>query len=175
MNAERAQMTIRTENGADRDGIREVISAAFGRETEARLVAALRASPEYVPELSLVAEQDGSITGHVLFSRVTVDGIEQGLLGLGPVAVRPERQRAGIGGALIQAGVERARAGGYRGVVVLGHPEYYPRFGFAPASRFGLGCTFEVPDPVFMALPLEPGSLNGVQGTIRYAAAFDDC
>lgn len=93
-------------------------------------------------------------------------------MGLAPMAVMPAAQRRGIGSALIRSGLERCAQLGYSAVVVLGHPEYYPRFGFVPASRFGIGCEYEVPDEVFMALELEPGALTGMSGTIRYHPAF---
>ena len=93
-------------------------------------------------------------------------------MGLAPMAVLPARQRGGIGSALVRAGLDACRQLGCTAVVVLGHPAYYPRFGFQPASRFALGCEYDVPDEAFMALEVEPGSLVGKAGTIRYHRAF---
>jgi len=168
------EVSIRPEGPHDGDAIRALHSAAFGRPDEARLVDALRASSAFLPELSLVAEEDGRVVGHVLFSPVSLaEGEANGLLGLGPIAVLPERQRQGIGSRLIRVGLERAATLGCRAVVLVGHPDYYPRFGFTTASRFGLTCAYPVPDEVFMALPLRSGALDGVAGSIRYSSAFD--
>jgi putative acetyltransferase len=96
------------------------------------------------------------------------------ILGLAPMAVLPSRQRGGIGSALVRDGLERCRLSGVQAVVVLGHAEYYPRFGFIPASRARLRCEYDVPDDVFMVCELEEGSLAGKAGTIRYHPAFAD-
>lgn len=167
--------TIRAETPADHAAIAEVNRLAFGREAEARLVEAIRASPGFIPALSLVAERDGDVVGHALFSQIairTAAGTEVPALALAPVAVRPAYQRQGIGSALIRAGLDRARALGHRIVVVVGHPDYYPRFGFRPARAQGLEAPFPVADPVFLALALTPGALDGVRGTVVYPEAF---
>jgi putative acetyltransferase len=110
-----------------------------------------------------------------LFSPVKIDGRSEPLgVGLGPVAVLPAAQRRGLGAQLIRTGLERCRMLGYAYVVVLGHPEYYPRFGFEPANGFGLRCEFPVPPEAFMALELRRGGLAGALGTVRYLAAFSD-
>jgi putative acetyltransferase len=145
--------------------------AAFETNTEADLVDALRAQAK--PIVSLVAEDGDAIVGHILFSPVTlIAHPELHIIGLAPMAVMPARQRQGIGSALIHEGLRRCRALGFDVVIVLGHPEYYPRFGFTPASHFGLGCEYEVPEEVFMVLELEQGALQGKAGTIRYHSAF---
>ncbi len=90
------------------------------------------------------------------------------------MAVSPEHQRKGIGSALVQAGLEECKEFGFGAVVVLGHPEYYPRFGFRPSVQFNIGCPYEVPADVFMLLELRPGYLRGASGTVQYHAAFDD-
>jgi putative acetyltransferase len=166
--------TIRVEASADVERIREVNRQAFERVNEADLVDALRRSPAFIPDLSLVAEQEGRIVGHVLFSRVTVrsEHGEKELLALAPVAVLPELQRQGVGSRLIREGLERAASLGHRGVVLIGHPEYYPRFGFVPAARFGLRTEYEVPGEAWMALPLRPGWLDGISGLVVYPPAF---
>ncbi|MGH9162743.1 MAG: GNAT family N-acetyltransferase [Vicinamibacteraceae bacterium] len=164
-------MNIRAEREEDRAAVHVVNRAAFETATEANLVDVLRAQAQ--PVVSLVAELDGSIVGHILFSPVTLSGRpELRIMGLAPMAVVPEQQRKGIGSALVRAGLEeckRIRAGA---VVVLGHAEYYPRFGFLPAARFGIRCEYDVPEDVFMALEIEPDFLQGVSGTISYHAAF---
>lgn len=172
-------LTIRPEAPSDIAAIHEVNVLAFGRAEEADLVDALRGTEAWVPALSLVAVREEAagevVVGHALFCRV---GIETGegvveALSLGPVAVRPERQRAGVGGLLIRAGLEHAEELGFRAAVVLGHPEYYPRFGFLPANRFGISTAYDVPDDAFMALPLRPDGLVGIRGRVRYPPAFD--
>jgi putative acetyltransferase len=169
------EVRIRPETSTDQGAIREINEQAFGRPNEAGLVDAIRASAAFIPELSLVAERNGVLVGHVLFSPVTVEGAEEaGLLALGPIAVRPEWQRQGIGGELIRAGLGRAEALGYRAVILVGHPAYYPRFGFTSARACGLEAPFPVPEEVFMALPLRPGGLKGIHGTVVYPPAFSE-
>lgn len=164
-------MEIRSEHAGDISAVRAVNRAAFETDAEARLVDALREQAE--PIISLVADENGSILGHIFFSPVTLSGqAELKIMGLAPMAVVPAQQRRGVGSALVNAGLERCKQLGYSAVIVLGHPEYYPRFGFTPASRFGMGCEYEVPDEVFMALELEPGVMCGKSGTIRYHAVF---
>ena len=167
--------TMRAETAADRAAIHEVNALAFGREAETELVDALRDSSTFIPALSLVAERDGRVVGHVLLSRIvirTADG-EVPALTLAPVAVHPEFQNQGVGAAMVREGLERARALGHRIVVVIGHPAYYPRFGFAPARPQGLEAPFPIADPPFMALALVPGALDGVRGTVVFPPAFD--
>jgi putative acetyltransferase len=114
------------------------------------------------------------VAGHVLFSPVAVDPAagRAGALGLAPLAVLPGRQRRGVGSALVRAGLDELRRRGAAAVVVLGHAAYYPRFGFAPASRFGLRCEFDCPDESFLALELRPGALAGGAGVVRYRPEF---
>ena len=164
---------IRAEQPGDRAGIRRVNDLAFGQDAEGRLVDALREAGALV--VSLVAERDGEVVGHVAFSTVALDDHPDAtrLAGLGPMAVLPALQRGGIGSALLRAGIASAAGAGFDAVVLLGYPEYYPRFGFAPASRLGLRCTYDAPDAAFMALELRPGALAGLRGTVRYAAPFD--
>ena len=164
-------MLIRPENESDVPAIRAVNLAAFDTALEADLVAALRLQAD--PVLSLVAEDEGTVVGHILFSPVTLDGDSRlRIAGLAPMAVIPSRQRRGIGALLVRQGLEHCRHAGFTGCVVLGHAEYYPRFGFAPASRFGFRSEYEVPDDVFMAMELVPGALAGKSGMIRYHPAF---
>jgi putative acetyltransferase len=164
-------MRVRPETEADRAAVRAVNEAAFETDAEADLVEGLRGSG--VSLVSLVAEADGEIIGHILFSPVSLsDHVNLNLMGLGPMAVVPDRQRKGVGSALVRQGLMCCKDLGARAVVVVGHPEYYPRFGFAPASRYALRCEYDVPDDVFMVAELEAGALNGASGVVRYHDAF---
>lgn len=145
-------------------------SAAFGQAAEADLVAALR---DEAGVISLIAEVDGRVAGHILFSPVTLAGHESlAIAGLAPMAVTPDRQRQGVGSALVRAGIGECRQAGFGAVVVLGHAEYYPRFGFGTAIERGIGCEYDVPPEAFMLLELQPGYLHGASGTIRFHPAF---
>ena len=169
------EILIRPETIKDAGAITEINQQAFGRPYEAGVVEKVRESAGFVPELSLVAERDGVLIGHALFSEVTIEGGSSWtVLALGPIAVRPEFQKQGVGGQLIQAGLERSATLGYGAVVLIGHPTYYPRFGFVPASRFGLKCSISVPDDVFMVCLLRPNGLEGIQGTVVFPPAFDE-
>ncbi|WP_235994855.1 GNAT family N-acetyltransferase [Nonomuraea montanisoli] len=161
----------RPETAADLDRIREVNLAAFPTSHEADLVEALRADREaWIPGLSWVAQEpDGAIAGFALLTRCHVDGAPA--LTLGPCAVSPEHQRRGAGSAAIRAALDAAREQGEGLVLVLGHAEYYPRFGFTPASGHGIRPPFDVEDKYMMALVLDPARPVPA-GTIRYPAAF---
>ena len=162
---------LRDEAPEDTDAVYAVNAAAFPSEAEAGLVDALR--KEAQPVISLVADSPAGIVGHILFTPVTLSGNEDlALMGLAPMAIAPAYQRQGIGGRLITAGLEACREQGALGCVVLGHPEYYPRFGFDPSVRFGIRCEFDVPEEVFMVQELVPGALQGVGGTIHYHPLF---
>jgi putative acetyltransferase len=166
--------TIRPEAPGDRESIYRVNQEAFGREDESRLVEALRLSPAFVPELSLVAVERPEVVGHILFTRLTVTG-EGGTheaLALAPMAVLPAWQRKGIGSALVRRGLEDARKQGHRAVIVLGHPDYYPRFGFQPAQPLGIQSPFEAPVDAFLVLGLRPGALEGLRGRVEYPPEF---
>jgi putative acetyltransferase len=167
-------MTIRPEQPVDVAAIRQVVEAAFGRAAEADLVDKLRAQGKAV--VSLVAEMEGQIVGHILFSEVTVETNPRNikLIGLAPLAVAPAHQRSGIGAHLTRAGLAACRAAGYDAAIVLGHPEYYPRFGFVPASRFGITSEYKVRDEVFMALELYPGALTECAGLAQYQPEFNE-
>lgn len=164
-------MQIRPERTDDIPAVRAVNVAAFETSAEANLVDALREQAR--PIVSLVGEDEAAIVGHILFSPVTVSGhTDLQIAGLAPMAVLPSRQRQGIGSRLVREGLERCRQAGFAAVVVLGHAAYYPRFGFVPASRFGLRSEYDVPDDVFMVLELEAGALKRTSGMIRYHPAF---
>jgi len=163
---------IRQEKVSDNLAIRRVIEDAFGQVEEADLVDRLRSAGKAV--ISLVAEIDGEIIGHILFSPVSLSPGGEGLqlLGLAPLSVSPPHQSSGIGTDLSIEGLRLASLSGYDAVVVLGHAHYYPRFGFQPASRYGLKSMYNVQDDVFMAIELKPDCLNGRSGTIYYADEF---
>jgi putative acetyltransferase len=164
-------MKIRDERPGDFAAIRDVTCAAFRSSAEANLIEALR--PQVTPIVSLVADEEGSIVGHIMFSPVTFSGGEDlKIMGLAPMAVAPAMQRRGVGSELVRAGLAHCRALGVDAVVVLGHPQYYPRFGFVPASRFGITSEYDVPDDVFMAMELKPSALERRSGLIRYHRAF---
>ena len=158
-------MHVRSERPADIAGVHAVNLAAFDSPMEANLVDALR---EQADVISIVAEQDGQVLGHILLSPVRLTGAgDLRVMGLAPMAVTPDRQRTGIGSALVREGLAHCQRQGVDAVFVVGHPEYYPRFGFRPASGFGIACEFEVPDEVFMALELKPGALKGRAGRVH--------
>jgi putative acetyltransferase len=164
-------IVVRPELPGDRDAIRRVNELAFEGPAEADIVDALRDSNAWLPSLSLVAEDGTGIVGHALFSLVRLDSGPE-LLSLGPMAVLPERQRGGVGTALVRRGVRRARGTEYPLVVVLGHPDYYPRFGFRPARLYGIETPYDAPDEAWMALPL-PAYDDRVRGTVLYPPAWD--
>jgi putative acetyltransferase len=167
------QLRIRREIEADFPAIAEVTEAAFGQPDEARLVEAIRSCDEFVPELTLVAEEDGRIVGHVMFSYSAVEGSDARLLQLSPLSVAPDRQGEGIGAALTRKALRLADERGEPLVLVLGHPTYYPRFGFRPASTFGLAAPNpEWPDEAFMAVPLTAYNPS-IRGRVRFAPPFD--
>lgn len=165
---------MRSERPDDRDAISAVHEAAFGRDAEARLVGAIRASPGFLPELSLVAERAAVIVGHALFSCVLLDdaACQHDALALGPIGVLPADQRQGVGSALVHAGLARAADAGHRLVVLLGHPTYYPRFGFVPSRAHGIFQPFDAGDAA-MVLFLDPLARDVVRGTVRYPPAWE--
>jgi putative acetyltransferase len=164
--------TIRSEEKADHARVFEILTAAFERNNEANLVEVLRSSAE--PQISLVAEDDGRILGHIFFSPVEIEasGEPPGLAGLAPVSVDPAHQGLGIGGALIRAGLERCRELSWQAVFLVGNPAYYSQFGFALASPMGFSYGDPAFDAVLQAHEVSPRTLDGHGGRVRFHPAF---
>lgn len=170
-----SELRVREEQPGDAAEIASITRAAFqsigedGR-AEVRILDALRGDPA---TLSLVVERPGTLIGHALFTRIELLGdADWSAMALGPVSVRPSQQRSGVGRKLIEAGIERCRASGHSALFVLGDPEYYARFGFAPAAKHGFSATFDAPVNAFQVLALHEGSLTGRSGELRYDDAF---
>ena len=167
-------MNIRRETPKDYPEVYRLVKEAFASAehadgNEQDLVEALRKGDAFLPELSLVAEIDGRLAGHILFTKVKIGGRTE--LALAPLAVLPEYQRQGVGKALIAEGHRIAREMGYHYSVVLGSEQYYPKSGYRPARDFGIGCPFDVPEENFMAIDLQ-GHSAPVSGVVEYAKEF---
>lgn len=170
---------IRQEETKDYDIVFNLVEKAFETEElsdhrEQFLVERLRQSDSFIPELSLVYEWDGKIVGYILFTTVDIIGSNTTYqaLALAPVAVLPDFQSKGIGGTLIEEGHRRARNLGYKSVVLLGHADYYPKFGYVPMKNYNIRLPFDVPDEYCMACELVPNGLKGVEGTVKYSSVF---
>ena len=166
-------ITVRPETAEDIRAIDVVHISAFGGDAEAHLVSALRESATYNRELSLVAELGGRIVGHVLLTRVPLrkDGAEKNVLALGPMSVVPSQSHRGIGSGLINASINLAKEKGYGAIVVLGHPEYYKRFGFVPARDLLLSCNLPAPEDALTVMEIVAGNLAG-GGHVEYPEPF---
>ena len=169
-------MKIRRERKGDYPAVGEIHELAFKGTTEARLVETLRDSDDFMPGLSMVAVQGRKVVGHILFSLVSIQtkGGSVPALVLAPMAVVPEYQNQGIGSDLVRLGLQECLNQGHEIVLVIGHPDYYPRFGFELANRRGLTLPFSVPDEAFMVLELVPGALEGIHGAVRFPPSFDE-
>jgi len=173
-------VTIRKETPSDYQCVIELTEKAFetleiSEHNEGQLVDKLRKAPTFVDELSLVAELNGQVVGHILFTPIIIDKEEkqfQSLI-LAPVSVLPEFQKIGIGGQLIVAGHQKAKELGFQSAILLGHPQYYPRFGYQAASSFGIKTQITLPsDDVFMAVELSEGGLKDVSGMVIFPPEF---
>jgi putative acetyltransferase len=165
---------IRAERRDDAEAVLAVHEAAFGRPNEAELVAALRESAE--PCLSLVAQLEGRLVGHVFFSPVSIEGAGSGApacCGLAPVGVLPAQQRLGVGSALIRTGLRACGGLGWQAVFLVGDPRYYSRFGFAPAAPRGFHYRDQAYDAALQLLELRTDALSGLRGWVRFAEAFE--
>lgn len=160
---------IRDEGPDDNAAIHELNKCAFEQEQEANIVDALRSNG--AARLSLVATVNGRLVGHIMYSPITIGEQIMGAA-LGPMAVLPEYQRKGVGSELVKKGNDRLKDEGCPFIIVLGHAEYYPRFGFKPASAYGVTCEWEVPDNVFMLLVLDEEKILGVSGLAKYRHEF---
>ena len=166
-------IVIRDETDSDYDAVHRVNEMAFDRPEEANLVELLRDAVSGL--ISLVAVNDQDVIGHILFSPVTVNNGHSSFyaIALGPMAVLPEHQRTGIGSQLVKEGLDRCLRVGENIVFVVGHPRFYPRFGFVPARPLGFECEYSVADDVFMVAEIKEGALAGLSGMVRYHPAFN--
>ena len=167
-------MHIRKEKPTDVEKIWNINSKVFESDAEANLVNAVRNSGIFF--LSLVYEEGHDLVGHILFTPVELVGDTSGIrvMGLAPMAVVPGLQKKGIGSSLVKAGIQECISEDYDAIVVLGHPNYYPKFGFRPSINYGIKSEYEVPDAVFMLLELKKNSLRRTKGTVKYHATFGD-
>lgn len=167
-------VTIHAERADDHELIADIYRDAFGRDNETRFLEAIRKSADFIPELSLVAVRRGELVGHILFSRIGIvtPGGVRSALGLAPQAVLPKVQRQGIGSALVRQGLRRAAGLKYEIVLMVGHPNFYPRFGFQSARPLGLEPPFPVPEEVFLVHELKSGALEGLSGDVVFSEPF---
>lgn len=174
-----SRIHIRQETEKDHEAVHELVRLAFlnadyAGHDEHYLVERLRHSQAFIPELSIAAEMAGEIVGHILFTELVIENNNErtGSLSLAPLAVLPGYQKLGIGSRLVVDGLSIAKRLGYNSVIVVGHPDYYPRFGFKPANNWGIRAPFDVPDEVFMARELHEGALRFVTGTVLFPKEF---
>lgn len=170
---------IRQESPADYPAVEQIIEAAFktmehSDQNEHHLVARLRNSIAFLPELSLVVSIDDRIVGHILLTKIKIKNASNSVdsLALAPVSVHPAHQRMGIGGQLIEHAHKIAKTLGFGSIVLVGHEAYYPRFGYQQADKYGIRLPFEVPPQNVMLLELQPNSLQNVHGVVEYALEF---
>jgi predicted N-acetyltransferase YhbS len=167
---------IRPEKTEDYPAIKKLNDLAFHQPDEGMLIEKLRLKPGFIAELSLVAEYESRIVGHILFTPIQITNKDQIFksLALAPMAVLPEFQKKGIGKELVMGGLNMAACLGFQSVIVLGHKDYYPKFGFRPASNWQISAPYEVPDECFLALELSCCGLKGISGTVEYPPEFDE-
>jgi putative acetyltransferase len=162
---------IRNEQRNDSSTVHSIYAAAFETTAEADLVDVLRIKA--IPNISLVAQENDVLVGHILFTPVSITGHNDlTIMGLAPMAVLPEFKNKGIGSNLVKAGLQKCKELGSDAVVVLGHPNFYSKFGFIPSSDLGISTEYEVPEEVFMVVELQPGALDQKTGTAKYHWAF---
>jgi putative acetyltransferase len=169
------KIKIRQEKPTDQLEVFEINRLAFGQDNEATLVDALRENRnDFLPELSFVATMEDKTVGYILFTKIDNSGNINQSLALAPVAVIPEYQKKGIGKALIEVGLQKAKELNFKSVIVLGHKDYYPKFGFLPAKKWNIYAPFSVNMGSFMAIELVPEGLKNVSGIVKYPKEFDD-
>ncbi|WP_321309857.1 N-acetyltransferase [Marinifilum fragile] len=170
------KISIRPENKNDYSTISMVNDMAFGQEAEGILIEKLRKNKKFIKDLSLVACMGNEIIGHILFFPITIKGNKQefNTLALAPMSVIPELQGLGIGSQLVEKGIAKAKNLGHKSIIVLGHENYYPKFGFKPAATFNIIAPFDVPENAFMALEIVKDALSTVEGTVEYPKEFDE-
>lgn len=168
-------IVVRQETPIDYPSVYNINIAAFKHGEEAKLVDRLRSSSTFIPELSLVACVDNNVVGYILFTKINIvgNGDNRESLALAPVSVLPEWQKRGIGSILINRGLELAKELGYKSVIVLGHEDYYPRFGFSPTNKWGIKPPFNIPEKLFFGLELEENAFANLDGTVVYSKEFE--
>jgi len=166
-------MIIRNEKIEDHEAVRDVNLKSFPTDVEATLVEKLRSSMDTI---SLVAVHEDKVVGHILFSPLTIENDKESFpaLILAPIAVIPEYQKQGIGTKLVESGTTECKNQGHSIITLVGHPEYYPRFGFKSAEQNGIEHPFEVPEDVFMVYELVPDALSSVNGVLKYSTPFEE-
>ena len=171
------EVKIRREERDDYNEIRIINELAFNQKNEGKLLDDLRKKSDFNNLLSLVAETKGRIVGHILFYPIKIKNEKEEfiVLSLAPMAVHPDYQNKGIGIKLVKEGLEAAKETGYNSVIVVGHPNYYPRFGFSPASKWNIKLPIECPDDVFLAIELKKDSLKNVSGLVEFPKEYYDC
>jgi putative acetyltransferase len=169
------KILVRKESFKDYQAITKVNNLAFGQENEGRMIELLRKNPLFDSVLSLVAEYNEKVIGHILFFPVKIINkcLEYPSISLAPMSVIPEFQNNGIGSLLVNSGFSVLKKKGYKSVIVLGHKAYYPRFGFQPASKWKIHLPFEVPDDCFMAIEIMENGLKGISGTVIYPDEYN--
>ena len=167
-------VSIRSEKPEDYQQIYNVNKLAFKGEVEAKLVDNLRKTKGFIPELSLVATKDSKVVGYILFSTIHVqtDTKKVPVLALAPMAVLPKYQKQGIGSKLAREGLIKCKKMGFKAVILVGHPDYYPPFGFTPAKEKGLKLPFDAPNEAFMVYEIIPQALEGIKGMVVYPPEF---
>ena len=169
------EVKIKQEIESDYSNVYELNRTAFEQESEPKLIELLRTSDAFIPELSLIATIDNNLVGHILFTKIIIkddNGNEFNSLALAPMEVKPDLQKKGIGGQLIRYGLGKAKELGYKSIIVLGHEQYYPKFGFVSTEKWNIKAPFDVPKNVFMGIELVKNGLTGITGTVQYPKEF---
>ena len=170
------KIEVKAENTGYFDAIRGINNQAFGQPQEAQLIESLRKLENYIPKLSLLALTADKAIGHILFFPIYIETENQKhqTLSLAPMAVLPEYQNKGVGGGLVRYGLAQAKTLGYDSALVLGHPNYYPKFGFEKAGKWKIKCPWEVPDEAWMAIELKTGSLDSKEGKALFPKEYEE-